>query len=175
MLHSISKLTFIPCWALIGLTVQSITLEAIGNELSIVVPNGYEQRPGEGKSDRSYQPNGWRIQNVFDANQFSALPSPGHLMTGFSFRPDEANPEAFSETWSHLTLIVGTTSLGLNELDTVFAENLEHVENPTTAYDGPITFSTQNQFTDTGAKEFDLEFHFQEPVLYNPTEGNPIY
>ena len=145
--------------------------QAAGQEITIVVPNGFEDVEGnDGNMGDGAFTRGHRTQSVFDSSQFESLPASQHLLTGYRFRPDGQLPFPLTRTVSDLTLRVSTTSRSPGTLSNTFTAN--YGDDVTLVYDGPVTYSTDNTGTPGGPKDFDYGVIFQTPFHYDPAEGH---
>jgi hypothetical protein len=116
-----------------------------------------------------------RYQQVFDASQFTAIPSPGAFITSMYFRPDCVFNNGGSQM-TNLLINLSTTSKGPDQLSAVFAENVgaddQPVFGPGNLIAGGNGQPTNNcphmLFTGISLDSISLDM----PFFYNPAAGN---
>jgi hypothetical protein len=160
-----------------ALLLASAVAGSLEAEISIIVPGEYAdvEAPGGIREYGGGGPgvlNGYRLQGIFDASVFEALPASQRQLTGFFARPDGVLGRANSVSWPNFVLTMSTTTISPGEMGNEFAAN--HGADATIVYEGPITFTTENTGPAGGPKDFDIAFDFQIPFHYNPAEGNLV-
>lgn len=150
----------------------SFAISVYGAE--IVVPNELENVEGDNNNVFPFAifPDyaiSARYQQIYEANDFSSLTGP-ELVTHIAFRPDGEIAAGFAATLPNVQINLSTTSVAVDALSNIFAENIGPDE--TVVYTGALSLSTNWIGPVGGPKEFDIVITLQTPFLYDPTLGN---
>lgn len=109
-----------------------------------------------------------RVQVLIPSGQFDAMS--GFLaIRGFALRVDrtaQSNPGAFSSVIPSMQVTVSTTPLAIGEFSSDFDDNF--TVNQKTVISGPFNYNSP------GAGGFDIPFHFDQPINYNPATGHLV-
>jgi hypothetical protein len=157
------------------LLLCGLSNRALGGEINIVVPNGFEEVEGNDGDvlDATISETGMRYQQVYPASQFAALPSSNLVLTAIRNRPDGAVSGPFSIIPTDVTIRLSTTDKEPGQLSSVFSENIGPDE--TTVLEEVVVNGSANVGPPGGPKEFDMEFVLQTPFHYDPSQGNLLY
>src|SRR5881394_1284585 len=145
---------------------------------TIVAPNDARNQEGNDQSSVPFTIRAGetaRYQQVFDASQFSDIPSAGAFITSIYFRPDCVSNNGGSQM-TNLLINLSTTTKGPDQLSAVFAENVgaddQRVFGPGNLIAGGNGQSTNNcphgLFTGDSLDSISLDM----PFFYKPAEGN---
>ena len=134
----------------------------------IVVPNAVATT--DGNFNHGGGPVPVRLMQIYDASQFASLSQPV-LITKFSYRPDSipgpSGPLAFN-----VQVFASTTSQSVAGLSSTFAENIG--ADNTLVFSGTETLVTANLPGPGNTRQFDIEWPFTTPFLYDPAAGNLV-
>ena len=139
--------------------------QAVSQEVKIVVPNGWENIPGDSNSGSSWMGT-YRVQYLIPASQFNALPAGMNLITQIATRPDESVVSPITWTTSGFQFRLSTTTA--DTLSTTYADNVGSDE--LVVYSGDLTCSTAGG--PPGVKDFDYVANLQTPFFYDRSRGN---
>ena len=98
-------------------------------------------------------------------------PGPG-MLTQLAYRPDKDVTAPRTLVWHDLELRLSTTDRGPGSMSSRFDNNFG--ADTTVVYSGDLTMSTQAAGPRSGPRPFDYVIEFQQPFLYDPSEGNLI-
>jgi hypothetical protein len=154
--------------------MASLALAAAGTQYKIVVPNALADVEGNSASGQTYEsvvniP--FRLQVVYPAQEFSALPDSEFAITGFFGRPD-ATATPRSGEMANVRIRAATTDKEPGGLSTLFAANLG--SDVMTVFDGRLPLATQAVGPPGGPQEFDYYYPFDTPYLYDPGAGRNL-
>lgn len=110
-----------------------------------------------------------RFQQVYEAEEFAALPGPQYLTT-IAFRADGAYGEAFNAATLDLRIDLSTTPLDADSLSPTFADNIG--PDRRTVLAGAITLSSAAAALTGGTRLFDVVLALTDPFLFDPARGN---
>jgi len=107
-----------------------------------------------------------RLQQVYDADGFSALASSGGgWIRAIFFRVDSNVGHAFEGVVESLQINMSTTPRRTDGMSPIFDQN--------TGADDIVTFGPRSaSLLSGGTGSFDVSFTFSQPFFYNPTNGN---
>lgn len=135
-------------------------------EIRIVVPNEYAGAEGEESLPVGAN---FRFQQIYAATEFTEVVQGNNFLTEVSWRPDgSAGPFAYSH--DRLIVRASVTTVSPSEISWTFAENITGPV--TTVVDRPSDVSTQSAGPPGEPKVFDVNLVFDQPFVYDPTEGN---
>jgi hypothetical protein len=146
--------------------------------VEIVAPAGFEDlegnlsnNPGDSyPGGANSTPDGFRIQELFLASDFSPLGPGPFVITAAAYRPDISVIGAVSSEFDISALNLSTTTK--NSLDSRFEDNYG-VGGSTTVLSGVVQLDTDGVARPGGLPhDFDYVFDFQTPYVYDPQEGN---
>jgi hypothetical protein len=162
--NTLASPAFIAALALLGF----FALPQVAQAQQVVAPNSLAGVEGNAENRFPFLVDGGlRLQQVFNASQFSAISGPTQI-TQIAFRPDSSLGAAFSRTLSNVTIQLSTTSAAADGLSLTFASNIG--ADVTTVRSGSLTLSSS--FTGVGPKDFDILINLTTPFTYNPASGN---
>ena len=141
-----------------------------GAEIRIVAPSKFTDT--EADAFIAPLPENYRVQYLYDASEFASLPADNNVMTQLSWRPDgdQAGPIAF--TSERMIMRLSTTSKSPEDIDGTLDNNV--TSEPVVVYDGPWNSTSQATGPAGGPKAFDFTVDFQEPFIYDPSQGNVL-
>jgi hypothetical protein len=134
----------------------------------LVVPHGLDTKEGAGASSVLNQV--VREQTVYGASNF---PVGTISIQQLRLRPNVYDYIAgvpFSNTISHLRIVLSTTTQSPDGLSGNFGNNIG--ADATVVLDGPITLSSGDTGPANGPKTFDIIIPLAHPFTYNPAQGN---
>ena len=127
-------------------------------EITVVSPSILAEMEG---NDESAGGNVCKFQILYSSSDFESVPESHRLITGFAWRPDEANQWSDPATGPVRFRLSTTTA---DRLTANFEENLG--ENAQIVFDGELTWQTDNDPPD-GPRDFDYVVTFDDPYEYN--------
>lgn len=127
-----------------------------------VVPNQYENIPGQGHSAGLSQ--AFRMQQFFPSGQFPQVPV---IITGLRYR--RHGPTPFTDATAEVRYRLSTTSSSEAQFSAVFAENAGQDE--TVVFDGVISMSSPTP-DETAPYPFEMSVPFTTSFVYHPSRGN---
>lgn len=151
----------------------------VGNQFT--VPNGFENRDGNSFSKEPlviinpeaggnfYGP--IRLQQLFEANQFSTLPPGGAFLIAMYWRADCANrlPRGFTNS----TVKLSTTPRVPDRLSAVFKENTGPDETLVVEQQKVVGFAERPcRFSQSAPFGVTAQFRLNNPFFYDPARGN---
>src|SRR5437764_11647904 len=135
-----------------------------GAATTIVAPNNLANTDGNaGDNEPFHNSSPLRVQDVYNASEFSAIGAGGGYITALSFRGD-AQPQGFITTVTNMQINLSTTTKSADRLSLVFAENV--------GTDDKVVFGPGLLHLDTGPGSFGARIPFSSPFYYNPNAGN---
>ena len=139
----------------------------------IVVPGGYEDRPGEGGGGFGFVTLGTaRYQEVIAAREFFSVPG-SLLITGLAMREGAFGGRGYTG-WITNEIRFSTTAKVPDGLSLVFGENVGP-DDTVVLEAGHGTFFG-GSFGNVGfPQRFDSRISFTHPFLYNPQAGNLLF
>jgi hypothetical protein len=150
----------------LGVAALAALAPATARAQNIVAPNAFANVQAGGTANSAPFNNQSRYQQIFAANQFSALTGPA-VITQITFRPT-ANQTAFSRNIPNIQFNLSTTSQTVAGLSSTFASNVG--ANDTVVRSGSVTFSSAS--APGNPKAFDIVVNLTTPFFYNPAAGN---
>ncbi len=157
----------VTAWLLALCTVAGLSSVVHSDEVYFVLPDQYVDR--EGEQARASARN-LRTQFIYSADGFTQLTGGRNYLTKVSFRPDATTVGPQSWSIDRLTVNASVTEMSPSLISLKFADNVTADE--ITVFDGPWQGGTQNIGPPGGPKEFDIDFVFEPPFPYDPSEGN---
>jgi hypothetical protein len=112
----------------------------------------------------------WRSQHLHLASAFESAPPDLKKITQLALRPDWSVNEPIIVNYEYVEIRFSTTSRTTDDLSTTLAENIGDDEK--LVYSGSLTLSTDASGPEGGPKDFDYAIEFDEPFVYDRTEGN---
>jgi hypothetical protein len=109
-----------------------------------------------------------RYQQIFTANQFSAISGP-KVITQIAFRPT-VTQAPFTQTFSNIQFNLSTTTQTIAGLSANFASNLG--ADDTVVRSGSVTLSSANTPGPGSTTAFDILVNLTTPFVYDPALGN---
>lgn len=126
-----------------------------------VVPNGLEDTAGDsnlGALTGNVRPA--RHQQVYAGNEVMA-----GIITSIFFRQDEDyGTVAATCTWTNATVVLSSTAVAVDALNTTFADNLG--ADATVVFQGDLVISTSD--TTSNPRPFEIHIPFTTPFTFNP-------
>ena len=142
--------------------------ESIGREMTLIVPNASSDAEGS-RHALAGPGQGYRAQEIIAASEFASWSGP-RAITKWSLRPDASTAAGTTMQQDDLLIRLSVTNVSPNEMSLNFADNITGELQQVLA--GPWSGTTQSIGPTQGPKEFDLHFEFDNPFLYDPTQGN---
>jgi hypothetical protein len=145
-------------------------------QTNIVAPNNLANLEGDTGGGLGFwsidTPQSVRIQQVFDASQFSAI-SHGGWIEGFSIRASSEGHDGgdFGATLPQFQINFSTTTRGPDSLSPNFAENIG-ADEMVASGPGRLHVSAGGYLTSIQPQAFGGTVFFQTPFFYNPAAGN---
>jgi hypothetical protein len=138
---------------------------------AIVVPPEFESVDGNaGYAEDPAPPTGVRFHEVHPASEFSQMASGPGVLVQMAFRPDKTVRAPRTTVFHDLELRLSTTDRGPGSLSSRFDDNFG--ADTTVVYSGDLRMSTQGSGPPDGPRAFNYVVEFQEPFVYDPSEGN---
>lgn len=148
--------------------------------LHAIVPNGLGDIDGDRSSPYPFLNTGiasnnisLRHQQVYDASQFSSIPSNGAYLIWVAFRADCAG--GYSSSVSNIEVRLSTTLKSPSTLSAVFSNNIgldERVVYQSARYSVPTRYRSPVPPYCPPVQSWDGFISFASPFFYNPTKGN---
>jgi hypothetical protein len=126
-------------------------------DLYFIVPNSLAGRNGNSQDNNPFG-GPWRMQQVYEASQFSAVGTGGGLIKAIEFHPEST----FAAGLSNLQVNLSTTAKAPDGLSSAFAQN---VGTDDTIVFGPAPMDLNNN-------QHPAAIYFSTPFYFNPTSGN---
>ena len=162
-------------WLVVMAVVCGTAISALGNEIAVVAPNRMENVEGSTHgidSDVGASGFGFRVQYIYPATEFSAIPDTHRWITAIAFRPDASVTEPRTVTWPDTQWFLSTTTTSPDDMSSVFSEN--HGGNQTVVHNGTLTLTTQASGPPEGPRDFDYRLDLQTPFLYDRMQENLV-
>lgn len=153
--------------------VVFIALGTVGaaQAITLVAPNDLANTEGNAMSGSPlFSGNSIQVrhQQVFGASQFNSLPGPQYI-NQLSFRIDKYG-SPFTANIPNIKINLSTTKSSPDGLSTTFSDNIG--ANNTLVFDGSILLTSASAGPAEGPNNFDINFNFKTPFLYDPAQGN---
>ena len=154
---------------LISIVMLAIwTSLSAGQQISVIVPNYAATDEGDaaGPDDFAFTP--FRVQFLYPASEFSALPANPPPLVGFYLRPDGDVTDSRELEYDDLEVRLSTTEANPSTLDIFFDDNIGPDE--TLVFDGSLALATAA--SGGVPRDFDYFYPFTQPFAYDPANGN---
>ena len=139
----------------------------LAQEVAIVVPNQFTNAEAPGVVGEA--PTSYFFQQVFDADQFAALPAGGARLQTIAWRMDGDFEGLNSYPAERFDITASVTSVSPDAMSEVFADN---ITGPRTALvEGPFNF-TADGGDPGGPNPFTYRIDAVNPFVYDPAQGN---
>ncbi len=145
---------------------------AMAQPVQIVVPNGLANVEGNASMSDFLNSSSFRMQMVFDASQFAALPNSPNLTNSFNsigFRLDGGSTQDVVYFFGGASVTLSTTTRTPGNLSPVFADNVG--PDAVTILDQAVGFGSTYQ-PGTAPQPFDTMIIATAPFFYSPSRGN---
>ena len=140
-------------------------------DFHLVLPGGLGDVEGDFQLLNTPPPaNGTRIQWVYSASDFKAVPQGRNSLVSISWRPDESVTGPNHASIDDLELRLSTTNAKPGTLSSSMDDNIGGDE--LVVYSGAIDFRTEGAGAETGPRAFDYVIDFQTPFVYDQDQGN---
>jgi hypothetical protein len=162
-------------WFVVLAVVCGTAISALGQEITIVVPNRLENVEGSHSGtemDLGQLGIGFRVQYIYPFTEFGTLPETHRSITAIAFRPDVSVTEPRTVTLQDTQWFLSTSTTSPDDMSNVFSEN--HGDNRTEVYSGNLTLTTQATGPPEGPRGFDYRFDLQNPFLYDEKQENLV-
>lgn len=133
--------------------------------VAIVSPSGLDGGLGNSNNIAPFDPwSATRMQQVYASSDFSSMGGPQYI-DSILFQSN-----SFGATIPNITITMSTTSMPVDGLSPVFANNTG--ADAETVYQGTLPIYSTQSPSDSGPPPFDVVINLQHPFLYDPSKGN---